>query len=181
MLWFFLLLESIFVVILFFILISVLFSTFTEAPFVPTGKRDMRRILTAVKIKPGEIFYDLGSGDGRLVIAAAKDGAIALGFERAWPLVFWSNIKIKLLGLKGKALVRRANFLKADLGQADIIFCYLMPNAMKQLKSKFEKDLKPSARVFSRAFSISGWSPVAVHRFGRFSPPVYEYVVLGTR
>lgn len=172
----FLIIETIFVIILFFILTSVLFSTFTEAPFVPTGRRDMRRILDIAHIKEGEVFYDLGSGDGRLVIAAAKRGATAVGFERAWPLVVWSNLKVAVLGLKNQAKVKRGNFLKEDFGRADIIFCYLMPGAMKALKLKFETELKLGARVFSRAFAVPGWQPVVVHRFGRFSPPVYEYV-----
>jgi hypothetical protein len=175
MFWLFLGLEIIFLIIIFFILTSILFSTFTEAPFVPTGGREMKRILEIIHINPGEVFYDLGSGDGRFVIAAAKLGAKAVGFERVWPLTIWSKLKIRLFNLSARAKIKHANFLKEDLSEADVIFCYLMPKGMNRLEPKLERELKPGARLFSRAFKLPTWQPVAIYRFGKYSPPVYEY------
>ncbi len=175
MIWFFLIFGFILAAAIFFILGPILFAAFTEAPFVPTGRRDLRRILEATRLKPGETFYDLGSGDGRFVIAAARSGAKAHGFERAWPLVLWSKFLIVVFGLRGKAVIAHADLLKINLGQADVIFCYLMPKGMNRLKLKLETELKPGTRVFSRTFAVPGWPLVAVHRFNRHSPRVYEY------
>ncbi len=159
----------------FFILAPILWVVFTQAPFVPTRRRDLQKILEIARIKHGEIFYDLGSGDGRLVRAAARSGAKAFGFERAWPLVLWSRFLIFIFGLRGQASIVRANFLKINLSQADVIFCYLMPKGMDRLKPKLETELKPGARVFSRTFAVPGWLPMAVHCFGKYASPVYEY------
>lgn len=206
---------------------ALLFSLHSEAPFVPTGRRDMRRILEIAKIKAGEVVYDLGSGDGRVVREAARRGAKAVGIEQSHMLACWARMIAQLprsagtplrstLGLahskmdilpiprsssppvdhyrrwrllRGAAgLLRgipagrffppkfiRGDFLKKDLGDADVIFCYLMPKAMERLKKKFERELKPGARVISRAFPIHGWEPVEVFHFSKRSPKVYLY------
>src|SRR3989338_7482884 len=71
---------------------SVLGSLRAEAPFVPTGQRDLKKILEVARIVPGELVYDLGSGDGRVVRAAARRGARAVGIEQSWLLVWWSKL-----------------------------------------------------------------------------------------
>lgn len=197
--------------------IALLGSLRAEAPFVPTGKRDMRLMLAAAKIMPGEIVYDLGSGDGRFVRAAARQGARAVGFEQSRILVWWSRMwggattirqrwirsykgplpSLCNLGAKeinctedcrrsqccspappdgGRASFIRGDYLKENLSGADVIFCYLMPKAMEHLKEKFEGELKPGTRIFSRAFKIPDWTPRERLQFSKHSPPVYVYI-----
>ena len=144
---------------------------------MPTGRRALRNILAAAKIKPGEVFYDLGSGDGRLVIAAAKQGAKAYGVERVLTLVLWSRLNIWLFGLRGKAFIKYGNLLKADLHDADIVFCYLMPHGMEKLRHKLEIELRPGTRLLARAFKVPNWEPVVIHKFSKYQPFVYEYLI----
>ena len=154
---------------------AMLGSTFGDAPFVPTGRSSMRRIMRVAAIAPGEVFFDLGAGDGRFVRAAANAGATAYGFERVRILVLWSRFMIWLQRLSGKAFMRRQNIFDADLRAADVVYTYLFPNAMAKLEDKALRELKPGARIVSRAFRFPNWKPEAVHQLGKYSPPVYVY------
>ena len=146
------------------------------APWIPVWKKDIKRLLDLAQIKPGETLYDLGAGDGRIVIMAAKEyNAIAVGYEIASLPYFLAYIKILVLGLRGKASFRYRNFFKADLSQADIIVTFLTPPAMEKLKPKFERELKPGARVVSYAFSIKGWEPKQKSKPNKKTTAIYFY------
>lgn len=155
--------------------LSLLFSNWSEAPFVPTGKRDLKEILDAAQIQSGEVVYDLGSGDGRVVRAAARRGAHAVGYEKSYVLVFLSRLITYFSDTRSRAIFKRTNYLNESFSSADVIFCYLMPKAMENLQEKFEIELKPGARIISRAFKVPGWIPVRRLKFTRRSPPVYIY------
>lgn len=173
---------------------SVLNSLRREAPYVPTGRRELQWILReVVRVMPGEVFYDLGSGDGRVVRAAAKLGARAVGFEQSWVLTWWSRV-LSWWDVARHFMCRYAgdkpprykpqddarfvcgNYLSQNLSQANVIFCYLMPKAMEHLKPKFESELKPGTRIISRAFKIPGWTAAQRLQFSPRRPPVYVYV-----
>lgn len=179
--------------ILYFILIAVLIAlgitivltAWFDAPFVPSGSRAIKNIFDAVGIRFGEVFYDLGSGDGRVVREAARRGARAIGIERSIALVLWSRFSACFDALYqrsgarragGKAIFIRGNYFKKDLSDADMIFCYLLPEAMEKLKTKFESELKPGTRVVSRAFKLHGWIPTQRFQFGPRTVPVYLYI-----
>lgn len=135
------------------------------APWVPLWKKDIKRMLELAQVKPGEIVYDLGAGDGRIIIMAAKDfGAKAIGFEVAVLPFLWGYIKIKLLGLGKKAELRYNNFFNQDFGEADVICVFLTPEAMKKLKPKFQKEIKPTCRIVSYAFKIPDWEPAQISK-----------------
>ncbi len=131
------------------------------APFVPTSRRRVRAMLELAKPQAGELWIDLGSGDGRLIIAAAKAGARAIGYEIHPYLVLWTKLKIYLSGLGDRAEVRLANFWPVDLSGADIISVYFIPEKMGRLQKKLEAELKPGCRVVSNAFSFPNWTPLA--------------------
>lgn len=150
-----------FVILILFFYLLMIFGFYYGAPFVPTSRKRLRQMLELVKPKPGEVWIDLGSGDGRLVIAAARAGAKAIGYEIHPYLVALTKLKIWLYRLGGKADVKMANFWKVDLFQADIISVYFIVEKMGELKKKLEKELKPGCRVVSNAFSFPGWTPVA--------------------
>jgi SAM-dependent methyltransferase len=127
-------------------------------PFVPTPKKDVRAMIELAHIRPGERAYDLGCGDGRVVRAAAAEGAIATGFELSAP----TFLLAKALSI-GKKNVRfhYANFWTQDYRDADIIFCFLLKAAMREFKAKIWPQLKPGARVVSYTFRLPDIEPEA--------------------
>jgi len=146
------------------------------APWVPLWKKDIRRMMRIAKVKPGEIVYDLGAGDGRIVIIAAKEfDAQAIGFEIATLPYFLAYIKIWLKGLRSKIKLKYRNFFNEDLSRADVICVFLTPQAMKKLKPKFETETKPGCRIVSYAFSIPGWQPVETNKPNQKTTAIYLY------
>lgn len=121
------------------------------APFVSTPANTVRRMLAFAHVKKGERVEDLGCGDGRLVFAAARHGANAVGYEFSVPTYLVA--KVRSLAYKN-ADIRFANFWKQDHSQADVIFCYLLQNTMQDFKTKIWPTLKPGCRVVSHAFSM---------------------------
>lgn len=128
------------------------------APFVPSSRETVQRMLKLANIKPSECVVDLGCGDGRLVIAAAKLGAQAIGYERSLPtfLLAW----IKALPHR-RARIRFRNFWKQDHRNADVVFCYLLTSTMQEFRDCIWPTLKPGCRVISHAFRMAGVEPRA--------------------
>jgi precorrin-6B methylase 2 len=153
---------------------TLFLTIFTHAPYVPTRKREETRFLRLAGIKPGERMFDFGSGDGRLVLAAARAGATATGVERQPLLVWISRWRARHQHLDERATFRRGDMFSQDISKADIVFCYLLPATMQKLKAKFERELKPGARVISNAFRIDGWTPAIEDRDGS-SAPIFAY------
>lgn len=122
-------------------------------PFISTNKKDFKAILQAVELKPKETLYDLGCGKAHLLIYASKYfGAKGIGYELTlWPYL-WAKLKIYLT--KTSVDILRQNFFKADLTKADVVFCYLFPEVMAKLESKFGEELKSGSRVVSYAFKL---------------------------
>jgi cyclopropane fatty-acyl-phospholipid synthase-like methyltransferase len=110
-------------------------------------------MLLLAKVKPGEEVYDLGSGDGRIVIISTKEfGARSTGIEIDVFRAFYSKLLIRLLGLNGKARVIWSSFYKVDLSRADVVTVYLLPETNDKLMPKLERELRPTSRVVSHAF-----------------------------
>lgn len=138
-------------------LVGVLWGSIFGAPYVPTNHTTVKKMLSLAELKPSDIVYDLGSGDGRLVFQASKKAQSATGYEISFPIYAWSKLKQKLH--YPKASIWNKSFFKADLRNADVVFCYLLTHTMKNLKSKFEKELKKGARIVCHGFEIPGWQP----------------------
>lgn len=136
------------------------------APFVATPTPVVRQMLILAELKPGEILYDLGSGDGRAVIMAAKDfGAKSVGVELREDLTKRALSNIHELGLEKKAQIFQNDIFKVDLSQADVVFLYLTTSANEKVKPKLETELKPGARIVSHDYEILGWKPSTVDNF----------------
>jgi hypothetical protein len=160
-------LQIIGVLIVVAIFFSILISSISIAPWVPSPKKHLRQILGIANIKPGERFYDLGSGDGRAVICAAKDfGARATGIELSLPLFVSSTIKCFFS--RGQSNIILGNLFKRDFSDADVIYIYGTPQAMEnRLRAKIEKECKPGTRIVTFVFEFPGWKPVAVELLPR--------------
>lgn len=129
------------------------------APYYPTPNTIVEKMLRLGGLKPGEKMFDLGSGDGRIVIMAAqKFGADATGVELDADLWKQSSDKIKGLGLK-KARIIHGDVLRQDYSSADLVTVYLLPASNEKLRPVLEKQLKKGARVVAHDFEIAGWTP----------------------
>lgn len=122
--------------------------------FVPTRRKYVPRIIEMLDIKPGEKIVDLGSGDGRLLIAIAQAGGEAHGFEHNPLLVWRSRHNAKRSGFADKIFVYQGNFWSADISKYDAVVIYSIPYIMRRLEEKLRKELKPTARVVSYSFKF---------------------------
>ena len=147
------------------------------SPFLPLEVDVVERIMKMAEIKEGDIFYDLGSGDGRLVIAAAKRGANAYGVEIDFFRVWRSRWSIFWRGLGSRAKIIRANLFDVDLSEASVINVYLSQKTNNLLLPKLERELKNGTKVFGVAFKFLGWKPVVINPEGPVFGPIYLYKV----
>lgn len=138
------------------LILPSLFAMRTGAPFVPTSKRTLGRMMTHARIKRGDRVYDLGCGDGRFVFAAADRGAIATGYELSIPA--WIVAKIRSIR-HPRSAIRFGNFWTKDFRDADVVFCYLLTRTMKTFRAKIWPQLKPGCRVVSHAFTMKDIKP----------------------
>jgi hypothetical protein len=128
------------------------------APFVPSPIDVVREMLELAKLQPGEVLFDLGCGDGRIVLMAAKEfGSKAIGVDLNAGLVVEAKLSAEKLGLKNASFID-GNMFDVDLSSADVVTMYLMTRANEKLRPKLESELKRGARVVTHDFPISSWS-----------------------
>ena len=138
-----------------------------ESGFAPTPEEAARKMMEVAHIKSGENFFDLGSGDGILLIMAAKEfGAHAIGFEIQEKLVKDARKKIRSLGLEKMIKVKKGDYFRADIGDADVLTLYLIPEALERLKQKLKREMKKGSRIVVFKYPIEGWSPKEVAETG---------------
>ncbi|MBL0159258.1 MAG: class I SAM-dependent methyltransferase [Bryobacterales bacterium] len=131
------------------------------APYYPTPETVVERMLKLGGLKPGEKMFDLGSGDGRVVIMAAdKFKADATGVEYDADLYKQSSDRIKALGLEKRARIIHGDILKQDFSPAHMLAVYLLPSSNDKIRPMLEKQLKPGTRIVAHDFMFQGWTPV---------------------
>jgi len=140
------------------LLIGFLIGGLMGAPWVPSRRIDVEAMLDAAKLNRGQRFVELGCGDGRLVAAAVKRGAYAIGYEIN-PLL-WFIAMLRVARLYPRAQVRLANFWPRPLIEADVVMVFLMPKFMPRLAAKAKNELKPGARLISYVFEVPGKRPI---------------------
>jgi cyclopropane fatty-acyl-phospholipid synthase-like methyltransferase len=136
-----------------------------EVPFVPTPPEVVDRMLEVAQVKTGDVIYDLGSGDGRIIIQAAKRyGVKGIGIEIDTELV--QKARDNAFREKVDHLVefRLQDALTVDVSAATVVTLYMLPEFNAKLRPIFEKQLKPGSRVVSHDFEIQGWVPDKVER-----------------
>lgn len=134
-----------------------LYAAFTSGPFVPSARKRHKVMLRLAELTDSDIVYDLGCGDGRLVFSASKLAKRAIGYDLSIPLVCYGKIA-SLFYPKSK--IRFGNIWKQDYSDATVIFCYLLPGAMKQFHKDVWPKLKKGTRVVSNAFEIHDLKPL---------------------
>jgi precorrin-6B methylase 2 len=136
------------------------------APFDPTPAEVVDRMLRLAEIKKDDILYDLGSGDGRVVIAAAKKyGVRAVGIEFDPGLVKLARENLRKEGLEDLVEIRQQDFMTADLSLATVVTLYLSQEGNLTLRPKLMRELRPGARVVSYAFDMGDWEPKIVETY----------------
>ena len=130
------------------------------APFVATPHEKVKRMITLAHVRATDHVADLGSGDGRLLIAAVEAGAkSAIGFEVHPGLVRLSRRKVKKKGLEDKIEIKRQSLWKADISDIDLFLMYQIPYSMRGIEKKIMQEAKEGARIVSNAFKFPDWEP----------------------
>lgn len=133
------------------------------APYVPTPLPVVMTMLELAQITGHDVVYDLGSGDGRIVIMAAqKFGAQAVGVELDEKLYKESSARIEALGLEKRATILHRNMFVTDIRPATVVTLFLWKDVNERLRPLLQRDLRPGARVVSHDFKIPGWTPTKV-------------------
>ncbi len=128
------------------------------APYLPTPPLVVERMFQLAAVKPGEKVFDLGSGDGRIVIMAAQQfQADATGVELDAQLVKESTERIHSLGLDGKARIIQGDLLQQDYSRSDVLMVYLLPSANDKLRPILERQLRHGTRIVAHDFLFRGW------------------------
>ena len=138
-----------------------------EAPYVPTPQHMVRRMLELADVGEDDIVYDLGSGDGRIVIMAAKEfGARGVGVEIDRDLVKRARFKARQAGVSDRVEFRQGDLFEAEIDEATVVALYLWPHMNARLRPKLQSELTSGARVVSYDFGINGWEADTVATFG---------------
>ena len=136
------------------------------APFVPSPPVVVEYMLKLAGLKAGEVLFDMGSGDGRTVIMAAKSfGARSVGVELREDLAKKAMGAIHESGLEDRVTIVNGDMFNVNLTAADVVYLYLTTSANEKIKPKLEKDLRKGARVVSHDYEIIGWRPEKVENF----------------
>jgi len=137
--------------------ISVAWTNFVGAPWVPTSMGMVNKMLKLAEVGPDDIVYDLGCGDGRTIITAAwRYGARAIGVEIDPLRYIWCQLLITILGLRKRVRIIYGNFFKQDLSEATVVTCYLLQNTNSKLEEKFKRELRIGTWVVSNTFTFLG-------------------------
>jgi SAM-dependent methyltransferase len=130
-----------------------------DVPYVPTPPEVVERMLDMAGVKPGDFVIDLGSGDGRIAIAAAKRGARAFGVDIDPQRVEEARQNARKAGVEGKVSFSRQNLFDTRIGEATVLTMYLLRKVNLDLRPRVLDELEPGTRVVSHAFSMGDWKP----------------------
>lgn len=164
---------TVFILIIIFIF-WIIWSDIIGAGFEPTSGKFVKRMLEMAEVDSHDKVYDLGSGDGRIVIEAARMfNAYSVGIE-ADPLRYiWSKTIVLFLGLQKQVSIIWGNFFNEDLSKATVVTIFLSDKANQKLKQKLSNELRPGTRVVSYFWRFKGWKPVHVDEEKR----IYLYII----
>jgi hypothetical protein len=161
-----------FLLLAFFALIPTAYAAKIGAPYVPTFTRALEAAFNFISLGPGDTLIDLGAGDGKIVLRAARRGALAIGYELS--PIMWLIGALRALPVQ-RARVRYGNFYKRSLSSATVVFAFLMPQNMDRVRRYLAKQVIPNGKFFlSYTFPFKGIEPLHVVREPKCGP-VYIY------
>jgi SAM-dependent methyltransferase len=131
-----------------------------DVPYVPTPENVVEAMLKLGEVKKGDVLYDLGSGDGRIVITAAKNfGVRGTGIDINPERISEANANAKTAGVTDRVRFLNQDLFEADIKDATVVTLYLLPSINLKLRPKLWKDLKPGTRIVSHSFDMGDWAP----------------------
>lgn len=152
-----------------------------DVPYVPTVQSVVRKMLEVADVTEDDVVYDLGSGDGRIPVMAAKEfGARGVGVEIDSALVAKSRQKAREAGVADKVDIRQGDLFEADLSEATVVTLYLWPEINIKLRPKLLRTLDPGDRIVSHDFRMGDWEPDRTIKAGKGNTgweTVYLWVV----
>lgn len=131
-----------------------------DVPYVPTPQQVVDGMLKLADVKKGDTVIDLGCGDGRIVVTAAKLGARAVGYDLNPERIKEANENARQAGVTDRAKFFEKNLFEAEIKDASVVTLYLLPSVNEKLKPRLQKELKPGTRIVSHSFSMGDWKPV---------------------
>jgi ubiquinone/menaquinone biosynthesis C-methylase UbiE len=139
-----------------------------DVPYVPTKQEVVEEMLRMAGVKPGDVVYDLGCGDGRIVVTAAqKFGARGVGIDIDPRRIAEANENARRAGVESRVRFAVGDLFEADIREATVVTLYLLPDVNLRLKPKLLRELKPGTRVVSHDFSMGDdWKPEKALRMG---------------
>lgn len=147
------------------------------APFVQTPVEVAKKMIELAALQPGQKLFDLGAGDGRIVIMAAREtGASAVGVEIREDLVERARSEIKKLNLEDRVNMIHDDLFNVDLKDADVVTLYLTTSGNERLRPKLEHELKKGAKVISHDFKVGNWKASVVYN-ELLGHSIYEYEI----
>lgn len=156
------------------ILVSIIWPILIGAAWTPTSLEIVDKMLEMAKVNHEDIVYDLGSGDGRILIEASKKyGSIGVGIEADPIRVIWSNIAITAAHLNNKIKIIWGNIFNQNLSKATVITLFLWQRTNRRLKTKLQKELKPGTRLVSYIWTFDDWTPIKVD----IENQIYLYII----
>lgn len=155
---------------------SVAWAAASLAPWVPTRSKDLERIMRLFSLRPGQLLYDVGCGDGKVVLYGCKHYALrGIGIELALPLYCISQLR-RWISKTKQCTFYFADLFRTDLTQADGVYVFGMPKKLqRRLVTKLKAELQPGTRVVSCAFQITGLTPVLVDKPSEKDLTLYLY------
>lgn len=131
----------------------------TDAPYVPSNMRLISKVLKVAGVKKDKVFYELGSGDGRVVVEAAKLGGKANGIEQSWIRVWISRYNSRRAGTNKATHFCHGNVFDRTYYPADVVYIYLLKPAVEKLEGKLRKELNKGAVVITQTYHFKNWKP----------------------
>lgn len=154
---------------------SMILTTFSGPPVLPTPKKIIEEAFSKIPIKEKALFIDLGSGTGRVVrLAVEKYKVHGLGVDINPFVILWSKLRAYFSGFKNIEF-KRENYLKTDLSQANVIFMYLLPRFIPVVSKKIEKECKSGTFVISQRFAVKNWEKFLFKEISRKNNSTYIY------
>ena len=150
-----------------------------DVAFEPTPHDKVRQMLALAGVKAGDVVYDLGSGDGRIPIAAVREfgAARGVGLDLNPKLVERARGNAQAAGVADKVSFRYADIFTADLSDATVVTLFLWPSVNDRLQPKLKKELKPGTRVVSYWHDMTGWQPDRVISGGLIGGKIYLWTI----
>jgi len=161
-----------------FVLLPIHLLATYDVPWVPTRYELIKHIMRIARVGPGDIFYDLGCGDGRIVIEAAKRGAKAVCIEIREDLLQQAKENARKACVYQRIRFIHGDFFKIDLSDATIVYMYLLTRVNEKLRPKLQQELSVGTRIVTLDFAIPKWRPVHIekHYTGGLERIIYLYI-----